>query len=132
MPWYHHIAAFLSHNWPQVRATRRTNPTLLTTAILNRRALSLSELARPGDAPMLPPAQKTLLSLPLQTQPPLCPDPNPMRLDTYHLPAGRTPIMIDWSDLGPQRNGLFAAVCFRKRGLPLHSWATLPDELNPS
>ena len=40
--------------------------------------------------------------------------------------------MIDWSDLGPQRNGLFAAVCYRKRGLPLLSWATTHDELTPS
>ena len=40
--------------------------------------------------------------------------------------------MIDWSDLGRQRNGLFTAVCFRKRGLPLLSWATALDELNPS
>ena len=48
MPWYHYIPAFLHHNLPQMRATRRTNLALLTTAILNRRALSLSELARPG------------------------------------------------------------------------------------
>ena len=33
---------------------------------------------------------------------------------------GQTPIMIDWSDLG------------RKRGLPLLTWATAHDELNPS
>ena len=46
---------------------------------------------------------------------------------------GQTPIiMIEWSDLGRQRNGLFAAVCFRKRRLPLLSWATTHDELNPS
>ena len=25
MPWYHHIAAFLYHNLPQMRATRRAN-----------------------------------------------------------------------------------------------------------
>ena len=47
MPWYHHIAAFLHHNLPQMRATRRANLALLAAAILNRRALSLSELARP-------------------------------------------------------------------------------------
>ena len=73
MPWYHHIAAFLRHNRPQMRATRRTNLALLTAAILNRRALSLSELARPW-MPGLPqshhqPAQKAHLPLPLQ--PPL-------------------------------------------------------------
>ena len=45
---------------------------------------------------------------------------------------GQTPIMIDWSDLGRKRIGLFAAVCYRKRGLPLLSWATTHDELNPS
>ena len=27
--------------------------------------------------------------------------------------------MIDWSDLGRKRSGLFAAVCYRKRGLAL-------------
>ena len=47
MPWYHHIAAFLSHNLPQMRATRRTNLALLAAAILNRRARAGSELARP-------------------------------------------------------------------------------------
>ena len=47
MPWYHHIAAFRSHNMPQMRATRRANLALLTAPILNRRALSRSELARP-------------------------------------------------------------------------------------
>ena len=36
MPWYHHIAAFLSHNLPRMRATRRTNPALLAAAILSR------------------------------------------------------------------------------------------------
>ena len=40
--------------------------------------------------------------------------------------------MIDWSDLGQGRNGLFAAVCFRGRGLPLLSWVSKPEELNPS
>ena len=45
---------------------------------------------------------------------------------------GLTPIMIDWSDLGRGRNGLFAAVCFRGRGLPLLSWVSTPAELNPS
>ena len=40
--------------------------------------------------------------------------------------------MIDWSDLARKRNGLFAAVCYRKRGLPLLSWATTVDELTPS
>ncbi len=39
---------------------------------------------------------------------------------------------IDWSDLGQGRNGLFAAVCFRSRGLPLLSWVSTPEELNPS
>ena len=40
--------------------------------------------------------------------------------------------MIDWSDLGRKRNGLFAAVCYRKRGLPLLSRAIAHDELTPS
>ena len=43
-----------------------------------------------------------------------------------------TPIMIDWSDLGQGRNGLFAAICFRGRGLPLLSWVSTPEELYPS
>ena len=46
MPWYHYIAAFRSHNLP-MRATRRANLALLAAAILNRRVLALSELARP-------------------------------------------------------------------------------------
>ena len=137
MPWYHHIAAFLHHNLPQMRATRRTNLALLTAAILNRRALSLSELARPW-MPGLPQSHHQrkkrhfrFLSNPrfdpIQTQCALMPA-------ICHLAGlkGLTPIMIDWSDLGRKRNGLFAAVCYRKRGLPLLSWATTDDELTPS
>ena len=137
MPWYHHIAAFLHHNLPQMRATRRTNLALLTAAILNRRALSLSELARPW-MPGLPQSHHQrkkrhfrFLSNPrfdpIQTQCALMPA-------ICHLAGlkGLTPIMIDWSDLGRKRNGLFAAVCYRKRGLPLLSWATTHDELTPS
>lgn len=45
---------------------------------------------------------------------------------------GLTPIMIDWSDLGRGFNGLFGAVRFRRRGLPLMSWVSSPEELNPS
>ena len=45
---------------------------------------------------------------------------------------GSHTIMIDWSDLGCQRNGLFAAVGLRRLGLLLLSWATAPEELNPS
>ena len=137
MPWYHHIAAFLHHNLPQMRATRRANLALLTAAILNRRALSLSELARPW-MPGLPQShhqrKKRIFRFlsnpsfdPIQTQCALMPA-------ICHLAGlkGQTPIMIDWSDLGRKRNGLFAAVCYRKRGLPLLSWATTVDELTPS
>ncbi len=46
--------------------------------------------------------------------------------------SGLTPVMIDWSDLGRGFNGLFAAVCFRGRGLPLLSWVSRPEELIPS
>ncbi len=45
---------------------------------------------------------------------------------------GLAPIMIDWSDPGQGRNGLFAAVCNRQRGLPLLSWVSRPDELDPA
>ena len=45
---------------------------------------------------------------------------------------GLVPVMIDWSDLGQERNGLFAAACFRGRGLPLLSWVSTPEELDPS
>ena len=46
MPWYHWIATFLNDALPQLRATRRTNLALLTAAILERRALVISVLAR--------------------------------------------------------------------------------------
>ena len=137
MPWYHHIAAFLHHNLPQMRATRRTNLALLTAAILNRRALSLSELARPW-MPGLPQnhhQRKKRIFRFLSN-----PSFDPIQTQCALMPAicqlaglkGLTPIMIDWSDLGRKRNGLFAAVCYRKRGLPLLSWATTVDELTPS
>ena len=40
--------------------------------------------------------------------------------------------MIDWTDLGRGFTGLFAAVCFRRRGLPLMSWVSHPQELTTS
>ena len=138
MPWYRHIAAFLHHNLPQMRATKHANLALLTAAVINRRDRASSGLARPW-MPGLPqshhqPAQKGLFRFlsnprfdPIQTQCALMP--------AICRPAGlkgRTPIMIDWSDLSRKRNDLFAAVCYRKRGLPLLSRATAPDELNPS
>ena len=137
MPWYHHIAAFLHHNRPQMPATRRTNLALLAAAILNRRARALSELARPG-MPALPQSHRQgkkrhfrFLSNPrfdpIQTQCALMP-----AICQLAGIKGQTPIMIDWSDLSRKRNGLFAAVCYRKRGLPLLSWATTHDELNSS
>ena len=47
MPWYHWIATFLNDALPQFRATRRTNlGAALTAAILERRTLSISTLAR--------------------------------------------------------------------------------------
>ena len=140
MPWYHRIADFLSDALPELRATRRTNLALLTAAILERRALAVLALARSWRV-QLPyshhrrkksaiggfrflsntafdtvAAQTALLG-------PTC---QAARL------RGLTPIMIDWSDLGQRRNGLFAAVCFRSRGLPLLSWVATPEELNPS
>ena len=133
MPWYHHIAAFLHHNLPQMRA----NLALLTAAILNRRALALSELARPW-MPGLPQShhQRKKRHFRFLSNPRF----DPIQTQCALMPAicqlaglkGQTPIMIDWSDLGRKRNGLFAAVCYRKRGLPLLSWATTHDELTPS
>ena len=46
MSWYHCIANFLNYALPELRATRRTNLALLTAAILERRALVISVLAR--------------------------------------------------------------------------------------
>lgn len=137
MPWYHYIAALLTYNLPRMRATRRTNLALLTAAIRNRRTLALSELARPW-MPGLPQSHRQrkkrcfrFLSNPrfdpIQTQCDLMP-----AICQLAGIKGLTPIMIDWSDLGRQRNGLFAAVCGRKRGLPLLSRATAAAALNPS
>ena len=44
MPPYHWVASFLNGALPQVRATRRTNLALLTTAIPGRRSLVISVL----------------------------------------------------------------------------------------
>ena len=98
---------------------------LLAAAILNRRRLSLSELARPW-MPALPQNHHQRKSASFASSS----NPRFDRIQTQcalmpticHL-AGlkmRIPIMIDWSDLG------------RKRGLPLLTWAMDHDELNPS
>ena len=137
MPWYHRVATFLNHSLPQLRATRRTNLALLTVAILERRALAISVLVRAWrvELPYSHHQRKKRLfrflsntgfdTVAVQTGllGPIC--------QTARL-KGLVPIMIDWSDLGQGRNGLFAAVCFRGRGLPLLSWVSTPQELNPS
>ena len=137
MSWYHRIATFLNDSLPQVRATRRTNLALLTVAILERRALAISVLVRAWrvQLPYSHHQRKKRLfrflsnagfdTMAVQTAllGPIC---QGARL------RGLTPIMIDWSDLGQGRNGLFAAVCFRGRGLPLLSWVSTPKELDPS
>ena len=137
MPWYHQVATFLNDALPQFRATRRTNLALLTAAILRRRTLVISVLVRSWHV-QLPYShhqrKKRLFrflsnthfdSVAVQTAllGPIC--------EAAKL-RGPVPIMIDRSDLGRGRNGLFAAVCFRGRGLPLLSWAATPAELNPS
>ena len=137
MPWYHRIATFLNYSLPQLRATRRTNLALLTAAILQRRSLAISVLVRSWQVqvPYSHHQRKKRLfrflsncrfdTVAVQTAllGPIC--------QTVKL-RGLTPIMIDWSDLGRGRNGLFAAVCFRGRGLPLLSWVSTPEELDPS
>ena len=137
MPWYHQVATFLNDALPQFRATRRANLALLTAAILQRHTLVISVLVRSWHV-QLPYShhqrKKRLFrflsntafdSVAVQTA----------LLGTICQAArlrGQVPIMIDWSDLGQGRNGLFAAVCFRGRGLPLFSWVATPAELNPS
>ena len=137
MPWYHRITTFLNHSLPEFRATRRTNLALLTAAILQRRTLAISVLVRlwQVQVPYSHHQRKKRLfrflsntgfdTVAVQTAllGPIC---QATRL------RGLTPIMIDWSDLGQGRNGLFAAVCFRGRGLPLLSWVSTPEELDPS
>ncbi len=137
MSWYHRIATFLNDALPQVRATRRTNLALLTVAILERRALAISVLVRAWrvELPYSHHQRKKRLFRFLSNT----------GFDTVAVQTallglicqaarlrGLTPIMIDWSDLGQGRNGLFAAVCFRGRGLPLLSWVSTPAELDPS
>ena len=137
MPWYHRIAIFLDCSLPQLRATRRTNLALLTAAILQRRTLSISVLVRSWrvQVPYSHHQRKKRLFRFLSN----------CRFDTVAVQTGLlgpicqaarlrglTPIMIDWSDLGRGRNGMFAAVCFRGRGLPLLSWVSTPEELDPS
>ena len=137
MRWYHRIATFLNHSAPQLRATRRANLALLTAAILERRTLTISVLVRAWlvQLPYSHHQRKKRLFRFLSND----------RFDTMAVQTGLlgpvcqaarlrglTPIMIDWSDLGRGRNGLFAAVCFRRRGLPLLSWVSTPAELDPS
>ncbi len=140
MRWYTIINLFLYHAVPELRATRRVNLALLTSAILSRRGLSLATLARAVACSALPVShshrhsKKRLFRFlsndkfdPLSTQAKMMP-----HIIRAARIKGLTPIMIDWSDLGRGFNGLFAAVCFRRRGLPLLNWVARPEELNPS
>ena len=137
MTWYHLIEDFLNQSLPQFRSTRRTNLALLTAAILDRRTLAISVLVRAwfSRLPYSHHQRKKRLFRFLSND-----GFDPVAVQTALVEPlcqaaglrGLTPIMIDWSDLGKGRNGLFAAVCFRRRGLPLFSWVALPQELYPS
>ena len=140
MSWYHSIATFLNYALPQLRATRRTNLALLTAAILDRRTLAIPVLVRAwfirlpyshhqrkksacGGFRFRSNARFDTMAVQTALLGPVCQAARLRRL---------TPIMIDWSDLGQGRSGLFAAVCFRLRGLPRLSWVSRPEELDPS
>ena len=93
MPWYQHIAAFLHGKLPQMRATS-TNLALLTAAILNRRALALSEL--PGLPHSHHQRKKRTASCPIRA---LTPSTQCALMPAICQLAGlksQTPIMIDW------------------------------------
>ena len=53
MPWYHCIAAFIHCYLAPMRVTQRDNLAILAAALISRRALVISELARPA-MPELP------------------------------------------------------------------------------
>ena len=135
MKWYHIIVFFLALNLPDMRKTQRVNLALLTAAIIQRRTLSISDLARaslPEFSDYHRHRKKRIYRFlsnfrfdALKTQCALI----PIICELAGL-KGLTPIMIDWSDLGKRRNGLFAAVCYYKRGLPLLCWATTDPELD--
>lgn len=140
MRWYTEILEFIQRSAPTLRATRKVNLALLTAAILSRRKLSLSALARElARSPLVESRshhhnKKRLFRFlsnirfdPLRAQAAMM-----TQLSESARLRGLTPIMIDWSDLGRGFNGLFAAVCFRKRGLPLLSWVSRPEELKTS
>ena len=117
--------------------TQRTNLTILTAALLNCRAFAISELASATMSELpesyhqrkkrlwrfLSNSNFALTTAQCAPMPAIC-----------HLVGikGLTPIMIDWFDLGRKRNGLFVAVCFRKRGLLLISRGTTSEEPNLS
>ena len=140
MRWYTEILEFIQRSAPAIRATRQINLALLVAAILSRRKLSLSALARELARSPLTKSRshhqnkKRLFRFlsnqrfdPLRAQAAMI-----TQLSESARLGGLTPIMIDWSDLGRGFNGLFAAVCFRKRGLPLLSWVSRPEELRRS
>lgn len=137
MRWYNVALMFIQQSAPTLRSTRQVNLALLSAAVLSRRKLSLSILARALPVSLSPAhrhRKKRLFRF-------LSNDKfDPVHAQTEMMAqiikmsglTGLTPIMIDWSDLGRGFNGLFAAVCFRGRGLPLLSWVSRPQELTPS
>lgn len=140
MRWRNEILAVIQSATPDLRATRAVNLALLSAAILSRRKLSLAVLARAIAGSGLTKGRshrhckkRLFRFLSNDRFDPLSVQTSPMSsVSAAARPKGLTPIMIDWSDLGRGFNGLFAAVCFRKRGLPILSWVSRPEELNPS
>ena len=78
MPWYHCIAAFIHCYLAPMRVTQGDNLAILAAALLGRRALVISELARPA-MPELPESHHSAksasdISSPTTTLPPSPPN----------------------------------------------------------
>ena len=132
MRWYNETLKFIQYCAPDLRATRQVNLALLCAAILSRRRLSLSVLARAMFTEVATSHHQRKKRLfrflsndrfdPIGVQ---------TRMMAHIISSARlkglVPVMIDWSDLGRGFNGLFAAVCFRKRGRQVVGRTTSSD-----
>ncbi len=126
--WYRHVVRWVNCAFQRERRTRRRLLALVSWAVLRRRSVCLSELARALPGPTAHHHKKKRLYRFLSQgrwEPfSLLLGVLPRVLERFGFRRGRVPLGLDWTPLRPEEQALVAAIPCQGRGIPLLVWAT--------
>ena len=126
--WYRHVARWINSAFRSERKWQRERLLLGTWAMLQRRSVCLSELARalPGKTSHHH-KKKRLYRFFSQGEweaLSLLGEAIPTVLRRFGIREGKVPLSVDWTPLRPGEQALVAALPLQGRGIPLQVWAT--------